>query len=100
MENIQLFTELSAIIEQGKKALATQVNSTMTMVYWHIGKRINENVLQNECAEYGKQIVVTLSRQLSWSHILILLPLKRNYRNFVLVGTNGDNKLFNKRAIL
>ena len=32
--------------------------------------------MQNKRADYGKQIVVTLSRQLSWSHFLVLLPLK------------------------
>ena len=34
------------------------------------------HVLQNKRAEYGKQIVVTLSRYLSWSHFLVLIPLK------------------------
>lgn len=86
----------------------------MTMVYWYVGKRINEEVLQNERAEYGKQVIVsvtknltekygkgfqeknvrrmmqfaeqfsneqivaTLSRQLSWSHFVELLPLKKH----------------------
>ncbi len=27
-------------------------------------------------ADYGKQIVVTLSRVLSWSHILTIIPIK------------------------
>ncbi len=34
------------------------------MLYWNIGKRINDNVLKNERADYGKQIVATLSQQL------------------------------------
>jgi predicted nuclease of restriction endonuclease-like (RecB) superfamily len=33
-------------------------------MYWHIGERINREVLGNERAEYGKQIVATVSRQL------------------------------------
>jgi len=33
-------------------------------MYWHIGERINREVLSNERAEYGKQIVATLSQQL------------------------------------
>ena len=33
-------------------------------MYWHIGERINREVLGNERAEYGKQIVLTVSRQL------------------------------------
>lgn len=107
-----LFNELSLLIEQGQFQVATQVNSALTMLFWHIGYRINQSILQNKRADYGKQIVVTLSRQLtekygrnfeeknlrrmlqfaeqftdeqivgtlsrqlSWSHILVLLPLK------------------------
>ena len=33
-------------------------------MYWHIGHRINTDVLGNKRAEYGKQVVETLSRQL------------------------------------
>lgn len=84
----------------------------LTLTYWHVGKKINEHVLENKRAEYGKeiisalaaqlklaygsqyaeknlrrmmrfaevfsdsQIVAPLVRQLSWSHFLMLLPLK------------------------
>lgn len=33
-------------------------------MYWHIGKRINHDVLGYERAAYCEQIVATLSRQL------------------------------------
>lgn len=108
----KLFDELSALIEQGKQKITFAANSTLTLLFWHIGKRINEEVLNNERAEYGKlivptlsaqlqskygrnfeeknlrrmmqfseqftdlEIVVPLARQLSWSHFLILFPLK------------------------
>jgi len=35
------------------------------MLYWHIGKRINSDILNNKRAEYGKQIIATLSQQLT-----------------------------------
>lgn len=35
------------------------------MLYWQVGKRINEEILQNQRAEYGKQIIQTLSSQLT-----------------------------------
>jgi hypothetical protein len=47
------------------------------MLFWQIGKRINENILQNKRADYGKQIVSPAATQLSWSHFLIILPLKK-----------------------
>jgi predicted nuclease of restriction endonuclease-like (RecB) superfamily len=34
------------------------------MMYWHIGERINRDVLGNERAEYGKQIVSQVATQL------------------------------------
>lgn len=107
-----LFAELSKLIEQSQQQVVAQVNSALTILFWQIGKRINESILDNQRADYGKkivvtlsrqltekygrnfeeknlrrmlqfaeqfideEIVVTLSRQLSWSHILILLPVK------------------------
>lgn len=107
-----LLTELSQLIEQSQQQVVSQANSTLTMLFWHIGNRINKEILQNKRADYGKRIVptvsaqleerfgrnfteknvrrmlqfaeqfpdnsivVTLSRQLSWSHFLVLIPLK------------------------
>lgn len=60
-----LFNELSQLIEQSQQQVVAQVNNALTMLFWHIGWRINQNILQNKRADYGKQIVVTLSRQLT-----------------------------------
>ena len=59
-----LFNELSQLIEQSQQQVVTHANSTLTMLFWHIGRRINVEVLQNKRAEYSKQIVSTLSTQL------------------------------------
>jgi predicted nuclease of restriction endonuclease-like (RecB) superfamily len=59
-----LLSDLSQLIEQNRNFIVVQANSVMTMLFWNIGKRINEEVLQNRRAEYGKQIVATLARQL------------------------------------
>lgn len=59
------FTELSKLIEETQQTLILHANSTLTMLFLHIGNRINQNILQNKRAGYGKQIVVTLSRQLT-----------------------------------
>jgi len=59
-----LLSELCALIEQARQHVAQTANSTVTMLYWHIGKRIRREVLKNERAEYGEQIVSTLSAQL------------------------------------
>jgi len=59
-----LFSDLAQIIEQGKQQAVAQVNTALTLTYWHVGKKINEHILNNERAEYGKEIVSTLSTQL------------------------------------
>ena len=59
-----LLGEIKSLIEQGRQQVAVAVNSAMSMLYWNIGKRINEEILQNKRAEYGKEIVVSLARQL------------------------------------
>lgn len=59
-----LYTELSQLIEQSQRQVAVVANSTLTMLFWQVGKRINEHTLQNKRAEYGKEIVSTVSTQL------------------------------------
>ena len=44
--------------------MAATANYELTMMYWHIGERINRDVLGNERAEYGKQIVSQVATQL------------------------------------
>ena len=71
-----LMQDLRQIVDQARIHVAATANYELTMMYWHIGERINLEVLDNQRAEYGKQIVVTASRQLSWSHFVEILPLK------------------------
>jgi hypothetical protein len=61
---LSLFNELSQLIEESRKQVVVQANSTLTLLFWQVGKRINEEVLRNKRAEYGKQIVSTVSAQL------------------------------------
>ncbi len=62
--NTDLISDISLLIEQSQRHIATQANSTLTLLFWQIGKRINDEILLNKRADYGKQIVVTVSQQL------------------------------------
>lgn len=64
VEDKMLFNDLKQLIEQTRGRVAAAVNSATTLMYWHIGERINREVLGNERASYGKQIVATVSTQL------------------------------------
>lgn len=63
--SLGLICDLRQIIDNARSRVASSANYELTMMYWHIGERINREVLGNERAAYGKQIVVTVSRQLS-----------------------------------
>lgn len=71
-----LFGDLCQIIDRTKQSVATTVNSGVTLMYWYVGNRINTETLNDKRAEYGVQIVSTLSTQLHWSHFTEVLPLK------------------------
>jgi len=58
-------SDLRRLIEQSREQVSVAVNSALVLMYWQIGRRIREDVLRNERAEYGTEIVSTLSRQLS-----------------------------------
>lgn len=144
-----LISDLRQIIDSARQHVAITANSELTMMYWHIGERINREVLGNHRAEYGKQIVtilsrqlcenygdssfneknlrrmmqfanlfsdenivVTLSRQLSWSHFVAIIPLRDEIQRefYSTIASNErwsvrrlrkeiDNMLFERTAI-
>ena len=64
LEQQSLIKDLRQIIEQARGHVAATANYELTMMYWHIGDRINREVLGNQRAEYGKQIVAQVAQQL------------------------------------
>jgi predicted nuclease of restriction endonuclease-like (RecB) superfamily len=124
-----LYKELSLIIEKNKHKTVLQIKSTVNLLFWEIGKKINDEVLQNKRAKYGTQvisnlaiklsaqygrsfevknlrrmmqfamqfpdrkIVVTLSRQLSWSHFITILPLKTMEERIFYAGLTTQDAL-------
>jgi hypothetical protein len=59
-----LLTDIRKIITDARASVAATVNAQLTLLYWRVGQRIKEDVLSRKRADYGKEIVVTLSRQL------------------------------------
>jgi hypothetical protein len=60
-KSLDLLTDLRFLIEQTRAQVAQTVNSELVVLYWQIGVRIRADILQNERAEYGKEIFSTLS---------------------------------------
>jgi predicted nuclease of restriction endonuclease-like (RecB) superfamily len=109
---VALLGDIRQLIDAAYGRAATAVNSELTLLYWRIGERIHTQTLAGQRAEYGQeivptlsaqlvrdygrsfteknlrrmvqfaevfpdeQIVVTLSRQLSWSHFVAIIPLR------------------------
>lgn len=65
LHSARLFSEIRNLVTEAKQQASIVVNATLTQLYWHIGQRINQEVLGGQRAEYGKQIVATLARQLT-----------------------------------
>lgn len=60
----ELLADVRNLIAEARRQTAVAVNMGLTLLYWRIGKRVHQEVLGNERAGYGEQIVATLSRQL------------------------------------
>ena len=56
-----LFSDICGIIEGVRQRVATYVNTEVCMTNWYVGKRIKEDVLFDQRAEYGKEILKNLS---------------------------------------
>jgi predicted nuclease of restriction endonuclease-like (RecB) superfamily len=59
-----LFQDLRSLIVEARQDVARQVNSALVLLYWRVGKRIRQDILKESRAEYGEEIVPTLSAQL------------------------------------
>ena len=64
-EENSLYNDVGQIINKSRQRLASLANTEICMMHWHIGKRIKEDVLYSQRAEYGKQILKNLSNKLS-----------------------------------
>ena len=71
MDNISPLPDTSAllgdirkIIEEARERAAVAVNRELTLMHWHMGNLIRKDILREERAAYGEQIVQSLSKQL------------------------------------
>ncbi|MGB8700324.1 MAG: DUF1016 N-terminal domain-containing protein, partial [Thermosynechococcaceae cyanobacterium] len=67
-QNNPLFQEVRQLIDAAKHRAAVAINAEITLLYWQVGQRIQTEILQGQRAEYGKQIIVSLSQQLTQTY--------------------------------
>lgn len=125
----KILSDIRTLIEQSRHQVAAAVNAGMTLMYWHIGERINREILGGERAAYGKQIVAqlaqtlqseygkgsfsekhlrqmmrfaetfpdekivyTVCRQLTWSHIRLLVPMENKLQREFYASMAADQR--------
>jgi predicted nuclease of restriction endonuclease-like (RecB) superfamily len=59
-----LLRYLVNIVAQGRRVAAVQVNAALTLTYWLVGRAISINTLRSGRADYGREILGTLSQEL------------------------------------
>ena len=66
---MNLIKDIKQIIETGRATAYATVNATMIATYWNIGRRIVEEEQQGkERAEYGKELIKMLARELTMEY--------------------------------
>ena len=60
-----LLNDVRAIIEQAQETAYRAVNETLIKRNWLLGMRIQHEVLQDQRAEYGEQVIRTLAKSLT-----------------------------------
>jgi predicted nuclease of restriction endonuclease-like (RecB) superfamily len=79
--NNPLLETIVSLIDNARHKLAVTINSELSVLYWHIGKQINESILKYEKGEYGKTVIKELSEELT--NLYGQGFSKRNLHNFV-----------------
>jgi predicted nuclease of restriction endonuclease-like (RecB) superfamily len=77
----KLLNSLVSLIDKTRHKVATTVNQELTLLYWNIGKTINDAILNNSRADYGKKIIPELSMALSQRYGIGFN--KRNIQTFI-----------------
>ena len=63
--NAVLLDSIVGMIDNSRQNVAKTVNQELTLLYWNIGKNINEDILNNNRADYGKKVIPFLSEELT-----------------------------------
>ena len=61
----QIFAEVRALIDRSRQNLAHAVNMELSLLNWRVGKILKNEILKDERAAYGRQIVESLSTSLT-----------------------------------
>lgn len=61
----KLLEDIENLIESARTEFSQVVNDKITTLYWNVGKRINEDILNESSADYGETIIKDISKDLT-----------------------------------
>ena len=90
-----ILKDIRQLIESARSNVAAAVNVELTLLYWQIGQRIHTEILDGDRADYGKEILATLSQQLteefgtgfSYSALTRMVKFSQCFENKEIVAT-------------
>ena len=65
IDEAALLSDLRTLIQSARQRIATVANSTYTLLCWQVGRPLLRENLQQGRAAYGKQILATVSQELT-----------------------------------
>ncbi len=65
IDSERLLSDVRSLVERSRHSLAQAVNSELVLLYWHIGKRIGDELPEESRAEYGARVVDLVSDRLT-----------------------------------
>ena len=64
-EENALYSDVRSLIAEARKRAYIAINTEAIMVNWRVGIRIRTDILKDQRAEYGKQIIAKLALRLT-----------------------------------
>ncbi len=89
-----LYTDIRQVIDRAKSQVALSVNVALTEMYWHIGNKINTEILNSSRADYGRRVVKELSQRLAEDYGDNTFSEKNIYRMIRLSSVYQDFEIF------
>lgn len=90
-----LTSDLRELILSARQTVARGVNAALVILYWQVGQRLRTETLRLERAEYGQEILSTVSKELvaefgrgfSWPNLSRMMALAEAFPEQRIVAT-------------
>lgn len=92
----KLIQDIRSVVDEAKSSVSTFVNSALVVMYWHIGAKINQDMIgEEERADYGKQVIDNLAKELTQEYgrgftrdnLFRMVQFHKAFPDFEIVGT-------------